>query len=142
VHELNQALLVLHFLGLAMGLAVPLANMVLMTIVSRATPDERAVLARFPPRMVRVGDTGLVLLWATGLTLVFTKWGGFAVLPWQFHVKLTAVVLLTLTIGYVHALMGKAKRGDAAAAARMPAVGRVALLFALTAVVFAVLTFN
>jgi uncharacterized membrane protein len=142
MHELNRLLLVLHFLGMAMGLAVPLSNLVLGPILARATPEERAVLARFPPRMVRVGDIGLVLLWASGVTLMFTKWGGFEFMPWQFHVKLTAVVLLTLTVGYLHSLMGKARRGNAAAAARMPVAGRIALLLALTAVVFAVLTFD
>jgi len=140
--DLNQLLLILHFFGLVMGFAVSLSSMVMMGLINKASLPEKAVLARFPPVMSRVGDVGLVLLWVTGLTLVFTKWGGFAVLPWQFHVKLTAVVLLTLVIGYVHMLQGRARRGDASAAAQMPTVGKIALLLAVTAVVFAVLTFD
>ena len=140
--ELNQVLLILHFLGLAMGLAVSFSGMVMQGLIDKAAPADKAVLARFPPAMSRVGDIGLVLLWATGLTLVFTKWGGFGVMPWTFHVKLTAVVILTALIGYIHSLMRKARNGDAAAAAQIKSVGRVAFLFALTAVVFAVLTFD
>jgi hypothetical protein len=142
VHELNLVLIVLHFVGLAMGLSAPLANFVMTGMMSSAPPDERAVLARFSPRMSRVGDVGLVLLWITGVTLAFTRWGGFANLPWQFAVKFAAVVALTGTVGYIHALMGRARRGDQAAAARIPSAGRLAFVFALLAVIFAVLTFN
>jgi hypothetical protein len=140
--ELNQILLILHFLGLAMGLAVSFSGMVMQGLIDRAAPAEKTVLARFPPAMSRVGDIGLVLLWVSGLTLVFTKWGGFGVMPWTFHVKLTAVVILTALVGFIHSLMRKARNGDAAAAARIKSVGRVAFLFALTAVIFAVLTFD
>jgi len=138
----NQLLLVLHFLGLGMGLSVSFSTMVMAGIVAKAAPSEQPVLARFSPMMVRVGDIGLTLLWATGLTMVFTKYGGFGVMPWQFHVKLTVVVILSGLIGYIHSLMKKARNGDKAAAARIPAVGRIAFLAAVTAIVFAVLSFE
>jgi hypothetical protein len=138
----NQLLLVLHFIGLGMGFSVSFSNMVMAGIAAKATPGDRAVLARFPPAMTRVGDIGLVLLWATGLTMVFTRYGGFGLMPWQFHVKLTAVVLLSAVIGYVHSLMRRARGGDEAAMALIPKVGRVAFLLAITAVVFAVATFD
>jgi len=140
--DLNQLLLILHFLGLALGLSTSFANMVMGALIAKAPPAEKAVLGRFPPVMSRVGGGGLVLLWATGLTLVFTKWGGFGSLPWQFHAKLTAVVLLTGVVGYVHALQAKAGRGDMAAAARIPSVGKVATVLAIVAVIFAVLAFD
>lgn len=138
---LFRVLRVLHFVGLAMGFAVSFGNMVVAGLIAKASAPDKAVLGRFSPAIVRVGDTGLALLWVTGLLLVFLKWGGFADLPWQFHVKVTAVVILTGVIGYIHALMRKARNGDAAAAARIPAAGKVAFLSALTALVFAVLSF-
>ncbi len=141
-HEINQFLLIVHFLGLAMGLAVPFANMTMMAVMAKAAPAERPVLARFPPAMTRIGDTGLALLWTSGPILLFHKWGGFGALPWTFHAKITAVVLLTLVIGYAHSLQRKARQGDASAAARLPTVGKIALALALTAIVFAVLTFH
>ncbi|HET9268823.1 MAG TPA: hypothetical protein VFO31_11695, partial [Vicinamibacterales bacterium] len=85
---------------------------------------------------------GLVLLWVTGFALLYLKWGGFSAMPWQFHAKLTAVVLLTLTVGFIHSRARKAFAGDAAAAAQVAAAGKFAFLMALTAVVFAVLTFD
>lgn len=139
---LFRILLMLHFLGLAMGFGTSFANMVMTGLVTKAAPAEKAVLGRFPPAMLRVGDTGLVLLWVTGLILLYTRWGGFAVLPWQFHAKITAVAILSGVIGYIHVLVRKARLGDAAAAARIPAVGKVAFLMATLALVFAVLTFG
>lgn len=142
MNALNEVLLILHFVGLAMGLAVPFSSMVMQGLVAKAAPPEQPVLMRFPFAMSRVGDIGLMLLLVTGVTMVFTKYGGFAIMPWQFHVKLAAVALLVALVGYIHVLMGKARKGDAAAAARIPIVGRVTFLLALIAVVFGVLTFD
>lgn len=138
----NKILLMLHFVGLAMGLSVSISNIVMLGIITKAAPGERPVLARFPPAMSKVGRVGLVLLWLTGLTMVYTRWAGFDGMPWQFHVKITAVVLLTITVLYLGKLEGQVSRGEAAAAAKLPVFGKVASLFALTALVFAVLTFN
>jgi uncharacterized membrane protein len=132
MNELNQGLLILHLLGLTMGFAVSFANMVLHGVVVKAAPQERDVLSRFSTAMSRVGDVGLALLWVTGLLLVYTKWGGFDVLPWQFQVKMAAVVILTGLVGYIHTLMRKARTGNPAAAARIPVVGRLAFVAGLT----------
>lgn len=140
--DLNKLLLILHFLGLAMGFSVGLSNMVLSGVMAKAAPAEKAVLARFPPAMSRVGDIGLVLLWATGLTLAYTKWSGIGAMPWQFHVKLTAVVLLTLSVGFIHAQQARLRKGDQAAAGRMERVGRLTMVLAVIVVTFAVLTFH
>ena len=63
-------------------------------------------------------------------------------MPWQFHAKLTAVVLLTVVVAYVAWLERLAHRGDPAAMARMGVAGKVAATLALISTVFAVLTFD
>lgn len=138
----NEIVLILHFLGLAMGMSVTFGNIVMLNLITRAAPAERAVLARFPPAISKVGRVGLGLLWATGLTMLYTRWNGLAGMPWQFHVKLTAVILLTLTVAYLTRLEGQVHRGDAGAAARIQTFGKVASASALVAVIFAVLTFD
>lgn len=140
--DLNQILLVLHFVGLGLGMSATFANPTIGKLIAEAAPAEKAVLARFPPRQSHISGIGLVLLWVTGLGLVYSKYGGFGNLPWQFHAKLTGVVLLTLVVGLIHALMAKARRGDAAAAARIPVVGSVAGAISLLIVLFAVLAFD
>lgn len=143
--DFRQFLLILHFLGLAMGFSVSFANMVIGALASRAAPADRAVMARIPPAMTRVGDVGLVLLLTSGLLMMFNYWGGFdafGLLGWPFHVKITLVLVLLGLIGFIHSLMRKAQSGDVAAAALIPKVGRVAFLTAVTIVVMAVLAFN
>jgi hypothetical protein len=138
----NPVLLFLHFLGLALGFSVSFGNIVMGGLIAKATPPERVVLGRFPPAISQLGRVGLALLWSTGLILAYTKWGGFAIFPWQFHVKLTAVVLLTITSEYIHYLERLVLKGDASAVARIKSFGKVASVLALTALLFAVLTFG
>jgi uncharacterized membrane protein len=138
----NQLLLIAHFLGLALGFSVSFANIAMSGLLAKATPQERVVLSRFPPVMSRVGTLGLIVLWTSGLILVYTRWNGFGTLPWQFHVKLTAVVLLTITVSIIHRLQHRVRGGDASAAVRIETLGKLATALAVIAVVFAVLTFD
>ena len=140
--NLDQFLVIVHFLGLAMGLSTGFANMVMAGLVAKAAPNEKGVLARFPPAMSRVGAVGLALLWASGIAIVQTRFGSFAILPRTFVIKIAAVALLTLGVIYIHVLMPRAQRGDAAAAARIQTIGKLTGPLALIAIIFAVITFG
>jgi len=139
---LNQVLLLLHFVGLALGFSVGITNMVMSGLIAKATPPEKAVLGRLPPNMSRIGRIGLALLWVTGFILVYTRWNGFATLPWQFHVKLAAVVLLTITVGFIHRLERMVQKGDVAAVARIQTAGKISGAFSIIALAFAILAFD
>lgn len=139
---LDQFLLVVHFLGMALGLSTGFANMVMAGLIAKAPPSEKSVLARFPPAMSRVGAIGLVMLWASGIAIVLTRYGGFAVLPRPFLVKLAAVVLLTLVVIYIHVLQRRVTQGDASAVTRIQTLGKISGPLALVAVIFAVITFG
>jgi len=142
MNELNQVLLFLHFLGLAMGFSASFGNAAMGGLIEKAAPAEKPVLARFPPVIARIGRYGLALLWSSGLILVYTKWGGMGSLPWQFHAKLALVVLLTATVEYIHALMRRGQKGDTSVAPTITMFGKAAMALALLTVVFAVLTFD
>ena len=139
---LNQVLLILHFVGLTLGFTVSIANMVMLGLINTAAPAEKPVLGRFPPAVSRVGRIGLSILWVTGAIMVYTRWNGFASLPWQFHVKLTAVIILTIAVVIIYRLEQRIARGDAAAMGTLQNVAKVASLSALTALIFAVLAFD
>jgi len=142
LYTFNKIFLMLHFIGLAMGLAVPFANIVMVSVMAKAQPAEKMILGRFPLAMSKIGKIGIGLLWATGITMVFTRWSGFGTLPHTFFIKLTAVVLLTITVGYLHYLETRVKKGDAAALVRIQLAGKIAFALGIAAVIFAVLTFN
>ena len=142
---LNQGLLILHFLGLAMGLSVPFANIALRQVASKAAPAEIPVLMRFPPIIARIGSMGLGLLWITGLSMLFNKWGGFANIgnmPWQFHVKLTLVIILSGLVGYLQVLERRLRKGEMSLLPTMQKLGMFSFLLGISIVVFAVLAFT
>lgn len=138
----NNALLILHFIGLTMGFSVSIGTMVMLGVMESAPGPERPVLARFMPAISRVGRIGLALLWLTGLTMLYTKWNGIGSMPWTFHVKLTGVLILTIAVSILYVLEARAMKGDAVAAARIQTFGKVASLGAMTALIFAVITFS
>ncbi len=140
--SLDQFLVILHFLGLAMGLSTGFAQMVMAGLIAKAAPQEKAILGRFPPAMSRIGVIGLTLLWLSGIAIVMTRYGGFAILPRPFIFKLSAVVALTLAVIYIQILMPKAQKGDAAAAARIQTLGKLTGPLAILAIIFAVITFG
>ena len=63
-------------------------------------------------------------------------------MPWQFVAKLAAVLLLTVTKGYIHWLERLVPKGDPGTPGRIGIAGKVAEAFAVLAVVFAVMTFQ
>lgn len=137
-----RVVLVLHFVGLALGASVSIAGGVMMGVMARSAPAERPVLARFMPAMSRVGRAGLALLWLSGLALVFLRFGNPGMLPWTFHAKLTMVVLLTAVVAYLRMLEKRAASGDASAGPRMQQIVKWVPLIVLSIIVLAVLTFD
>ncbi len=140
--NLDQFLVVVHFIGLSLGMSVGFANMVMAGLIAKAAPQEKGVLGRFPPAMSRLGLIGLGLLWASGISIVLTRYGTFAILPRTFIVKLTAVVLLTIVILYIQVLQRRVDAGDLSAMARIQTLGRLSGPLALIAIIFAVITFG
>ena len=140
--NLDQFLVIVHFLGLSLGMSVGFANMVMAGLIARAAPQEKGVLGRFPPAMGRVGLIGLVLLWGSGIAIVLTRYGSFAILPRTFIVKLAAVVVLTVTVLYIQVLQRRVDKGDVAAMATIQTLGRATGPMALVAIIFAVITFG
>lgn len=142
MNGLNEVLLIVHFLGLGLGFSASFGNMVMGGIIAKAEPSEKALFGRIPPLLSRLGIIGLACLWATGLTLGYTRWAYFQAMPWQFWAKLTSVGLLTIAVAYIHRLEHRAGGIDEAAIGRIASVGKAAMVFAIVAVVFAVLTFH
>jgi hypothetical protein len=144
---MNTILLTLHFLGFGMGFAVSAGNNLVMMLAAKSPPAEAAGLRRFPPVMARIGDIGLVLLWVTGVTMIFTKYGGLAGVaalpnPEAFWAKIICVVLITALVGVMHATVAKMNRGDMSVGGRMPALGKLGAVLLLLIIVFAVLAFE
>jgi uncharacterized membrane protein len=140
-----ETLLILHFLGLALGLGTSFAMITLGIAASKLPPEERGAFMLRASLLSKNGSIGLALLILSGLGILFYRgvgnvmqWGGGA-----FHAKLTLVVVLAGLVGYMQVLLKKARQGGGPAVmAKLPAVGRIALLTSVAIVILAVIAFE
>lgn len=142
---MHKVLLITHFIGLALGLGTSFAMFTLGLAARDMTPADRGAFMRRAMVLGKNGSIGLLLLILSGVWLVFSQ-GAAEVMAWggaMFHVKLTLVVILMGTFGYMQVLIRKAQGSDGAAAmARLPLVSRIMLLLNIAIVVTAVLAFS
>ena len=139
---MNAALLFLHLVGLMLGAAGGFASAVIMRRALVLPADEARAVRGLGPILANVSLTGLVVMWVTGLFLVWSKWGGIASLPDMFWVKAIFILSLTAVVGLIHMTYSEIRKGNPAAAAKLPKFGPMAGVSALLAVLFAVLAFN
>ncbi|MEO8588614.1 MAG: hypothetical protein ABI432_04535 [Flavobacteriales bacterium] len=139
---MREPILMLHFIGLAMGLGSGLAFLFLGMAAGKMEPAKRAefLLNAFP--IARMGQFGLLLLVLTGGYLMTPYWGALAFTP-LLVAKLSLVLVLGAVVGINSSYARKARQGNAAMyMAKIAVLGRVALLTSLTIVVLAVLVFR
>src|SRR5688572_24138921 len=140
--------LILHFLGVALGVGTGFAMFTLGLSTKDLPPAERGAFMQRASVISRNGSIGLLLLIVSGVGLLLTR-GADVVFAWggpMFHVKLTLVVILIGVFGYMQVLMRKARSTDPAAAgaarARMGMVGPIMLLLGVSIIISAVLAFH
>ena len=139
---IEQFVRIVHFLGLAMGFSVSFSGIVIASLMPRVAPEDKPVLSRIPPQMSKIGTVGLALLWASGIYMMIPLWEGLGAMTWQLKAKMASVILLTIAVVIIHRLQKLAQKGDVSAQDKLPGVGKAATLFALSALVFAVLAFR
>lgn len=139
---MNAALLFLHLVGLMLGAAGGFASAVIMRRALVLPADEAKVVRGLGPILANLSLTGLIVMWATGLVLVWSKWSGLESLPQMFWVKAIFILSLTVMTALIHMTYAEIRKGNPAAAARLPRFGPMAGISALLAVLFAVLAFK
>jgi uncharacterized membrane protein len=139
---METALLIVHYLSFVIGAGGSfIAFMIVRRIASRPT-EEAAVLRQIPPMISNFAVAGLVLLWVTGVALVYWRYGGFAGLGWAFSVKMVFVVALTAVVAAMRFEMRRARQGIAAAGANLARLSPWPVVTSWLAIVFAVIAFG
>ena len=113
----------LHFVGLMLGAAGGFASAVIMRRALVLPADEAKVVRGLGPILANVSLTGLVVMWATGLILVWSKWGGIGSLPDMFWVKAIFILSLTIVTGLIHMTYAEIRKGNVAAGRAASQVG-------------------
>lgn len=136
--------LIMHFIGLALGVGTGFATMTLGIATKDLPPAERGAFMKRASALGVNGSIGLLLLIVSGVGLLATR-GVDVVMAWgggMFHAKLTLVVLLIGMFGYMQVLLRKFKGGDTSVAPRLQLASRIMLLLGVSTIVFAVLAFQ
>ena len=138
---MNQIWLILHLLGFGAAVTSSIANGIVMLLL-REAPGDAPVLGKLPPRLARVGQGGLGLLWITGLIMVWSVFGGPQNLPGLFWWKFACVVAITVLVAMMGMIVKQMQAGDRSGMARLPMFGGATAILLLLVVIFAVYAFD
>jgi uncharacterized membrane protein len=139
---MRDAMLIIHFVGLAMGLGTSFGFMFLGIASSKMEPAEAQKFNINSFALSRMGHIGLLLLIISGGYLMTPYWGSLSQMP-LLIAKLVLVLVLAALIGIISANARKAKAGDAEKYLnKIRPLGMLALLTALTIVILAVSIFH
>jgi uncharacterized membrane protein len=142
---MQDLFLVLHFIGLALGVGTSFAMMRLGIVTKDLPPPERAAFYKHALSLSKNGSLGLGLLIVSGLCMLFTRGVStvFAAGGPAFHVKLTLVLIMIGLFGFSQVLIKRIReKQDQNASATMTKLGPAMLLTGLGIVVSAVLAFH
>lgn len=135
-------MLIVHFIGLAMGLGTSIGFMILGMASAKMEKAEGQKFMLNAFSLSKMGHIGLVLLFLSGGYLMTPYWSTLEHSP-TLIAKLVLFVVLGGLIGMISSKAKKAKKGDAEKhMASIRPLGTVSLLVALTIVTLAVLTFH
>ena len=141
---MRTVLLIAHLMAIAVGTGMSFGNYVNLRHAASETGDRAAALAGLRRTIGRIGDVVILLIWASGLALLWA-WmaqGGPAPGGW-FHAKLAFVVLLTVCHGLARHTSGRlARSGTPALLGRVELFVAGVWLSALASILLAVLAFN
>lgn len=138
-----DVLLILHFVGLMLGAGGGIGSTVVMRHALSLPQDQGDIIRGAGPALSGMSMTGLILMLVTGFALWAIKYElAFASMPAMFWIKMAFVTTLTIASILIQLAHRDVKRGNAAAAARLPRFGPMAGISSLLAVLFAVLAFH
>ncbi len=134
--------LIVHFIGLVMGLGTAFSHMFLDIAASKHDAADARKLHMHSFALSRMGHIGLALLILSGGYLMTPYWGMLTSMP-LLMLKLALVIVLSALIGIISAKARKAREGDTDAQLRkIVPIGRATLVVGVLIVVLAVYVFH
>jgi len=139
---MREFFLIIHFIGLAMGLGTSLGFIFLGKAAEAMPQEDRGKFMMNVIKLRRMGQIGLVLLIISGLYLMTPYWKTLAV-NHTLITKLSLVLILAGLLTYSESLVSKALKGNPAEhMAKIKKLGPFILLVVLGIITLAVLTFK
>jgi uncharacterized membrane protein len=135
-------MLILHFIGLTMGLGTGFAHAFLAIATSKMQEDEARRFQLHSLVLSRMGHIGIGLLVISGLYLITPYWQVLTSLP-LLVVKLILVLVLVVLLILIAVRSKKAQKGDVVAQLKkMESLGKMTLVIGILIVIIAVYVFH
>lgn len=139
---MRDIMLILHFIGLAMGLGTSFGFMFLGIAHGKMEKQDRIKFQLKSLALSRMGHIGIVLLIISGVALMIPYWSVLPASP-VLIAKLVLVLVLAALIGIITSIGKKAQQGNTEAQLKkIEPLGKIALLTGVTVVVLAVYFFH
>lgn len=138
---MRDIMLIIHFIGLAMGLGTSFAHMFLGMAAAKMSPEEAGKFRLHTMVLARMGHIGLGLLIVSGIYLILPFWNTLPENP-LLITKLLLVVLLIILITLISIKTKKGKAGDLSQFQQIAPLGKMTLITALLIVIVAVMVFH
>jgi uncharacterized membrane protein len=139
------ALLITHFVALALGVGASFAQLTLRRASAELSPAERTAFRLRALSVSKNGSIGLLLLIVSGLGMFFMRGPGAVMAAGgpAFHAKLTLVVILCGAVGYSQVLGKRAREaGGGPALSQLPTVSTAISSLGVAIIIAAVLAFQ
>jgi len=135
-------MLILHFIGLVMGVGTSFAHAFLSQVTSKMTAEEATKFQVHSLVLGRMGQIGLTLLIVSGFYLITPYWKILPTTP-LLMLKLAMVALLVTLIVLISRASNKAKKGNAEGEIKKIAqLGKFTLPISLIIIILAVYIFH
>lgn len=140
---MRDVMLILHFVGLTMGLGTSFAHAFLGSVTGKMSADEATKFRVHSLVLGKMGLIGIGLLVISGLYLVTPYWKLLSSMP-LLILKLSLVVVLISLIAVINILSARAKKGNETEVQfkKIAPLGKMTMLIALIIVIVAVYVFH
>ena len=135
------ALVILHLVGLMMGVTGSLGGTIALAFARPAQKQKGGALRGVGPAFAHVAMTGLALLWPTGIAMLAVSEGA-GMATSMFWMKMAFVGLLSFATVVTEIAYSRARGGDPQIARLLPSLGPLAVLSYLMVVIFSVIAFR
>ena len=139
---MRDVMLILHFIGLAMGVGTSFAHAFLGQTISKLERSEAKKFRNQIKVLSQMGYTGSLLLLVSGIYLILPYWPVITTLP-LLILKLVLFVILMILILLINRDAAKNYKNDADENLnRMELMGKFVLILSVVIVIVAVSIFN
>ena len=142
IRVMREVMLILHFIGLTMGLGTSFAHAFLGIATAKMSAEEIIKFRLHTMVLSKMGNIGIILLVISGLYLLVPYWKIIPTSP-LLMAKLLLVLVLVILITLINLATKKANQSNAASELKkMEAFGKLTLIIGLLIVIIAVNIFH